>query len=532
MKPAFFPQNPYYSSWGGAPAAHPLNGYNNITLYTIGNANSSSPPSSTPNQTSDPNGFHPVDFRLSIGVTPGIKLRTDTYLNAPYEGVTNDTAFQFDGWKYGEAVQDRTVANGQMDALWLHVKGTNYWIPSAFMIGYPPGYKPPVSSGGSNGNNGNTGGSNTGGNSGTLLLQPVDASYFLARPQFYTTGNPFFPYNAPVSVGGTGGLPANCTWYASGRVKEMGGSPEALSSMLGNAGTWGNNLSHGSRIVYQPQVGDIAEWTRDGHVAVVEQVNSDGSIVISESNYARILHHIRTIYPDQVGTKATGWPDRFIRVPKNGNSTGNTSAKGDLIRTGGGGYSYSRNEAVSYARTYAYNRNSVFTEYENNCASFVSQCLYAGGLLNWHELIDEVKTTLHNNPIEDILNKENNGVYLDAPFWNANALPDYLRDTRQVAQIVDISNYSPDERRKKINELMRPGDVIAYGYNENNDEIGHVALYLESKEFVGPIAPGHQRPDATPYVAQQGNKENKASEYTIKVPTLTTPKLKLVLIQA
>jgi len=173
------------------------------------------------------------------------------------------------------------------------------------------------------------------GNNGAPLLQTVNAQYFLERPQFYTTGNLFFPYNAPVSVGGTGGLAANCTWYASGRVKEMGGSPEALSSMLGNAGTWGNNLSNSSQIVYQPQVGDIAEWTRDGHVAVVEQVNSDGSIVISESNYAGILHHIRTIYPGQVGVQATGWPERFIRVPKNG-STGNISPKKELIRTGVG----------------------------------------------------------------------------------------------------------------------------------------------------------------------------------------------------
>lgn len=115
--------------------------------YRTGQAGSSSPPNSTPNQTSDPNGFNPAEFRLSIGVSPGIKLRTDTYLNAPYEGVTNQTEFLFDGWKYGEAVQDRTIANGQMDSLWFHVKGTNYWIPSAFMIGYPPGYQPPVSSG-------------------------------------------------------------------------------------------------------------------------------------------------------------------------------------------------------------------------------------------------------------------------------------------------------------------------------------------------------------------------------------------------
>jgi len=172
---------------------------------------------------------------------------------------------------------------------------------------------------------GNPGNPNSSSGSGTgSLLSVVDADYFLARPQFYTTGNPFFAYHAPVSVGGTGGLTGNCTWYASGRVKEMGGSPAALASMLGNANNWHNQLSNGATIASSPQVGDIAQWSSNGqnHVAVVEKVNPDGSIVISESNYSLSpLHHVRTIALGAVGTKATGWPDRFIRVPGAGTST-------------------------------------------------------------------------------------------------------------------------------------------------------------------------------------------------------------------
>jgi surface antigen len=39
-----------------------------------------------------------------------------------------------------------------------------------------------------------------------------------------------------------------------------------------------------------PQVGDVAQWTTNpccshGHVAYVEQVNGDGSVVVSEYNY-------------------------------------------------------------------------------------------------------------------------------------------------------------------------------------------------------------------------------------------------------
>ena len=145
-----------------------------VTVYeTNGSTSSTTSPSSTP-QVNNPSGFNPVVFTRSVGVDTnyGIKLRTDTNLNARGEGVTHDSQIEFDGWKYGEPVQDQTVANGQMDALWYRIKGTNYWIPSAFMIGYPPG-NPAVLPGGSNGNTG-------GNNNNTLPVQPADFTKALA----------------------------------------------------------------------------------------------------------------------------------------------------------------------------------------------------------------------------------------------------------------------------------------------------------------------------------------------------------------
>ena len=44
---------------------------------------------------------------------------------------------------------------------------------------------------------------------------------------------------------------------------------------------------------------------------------------------------------------------------------------------------YNPDAAISYARTYAYNYNPAYTSYASNsvdCANFVSQCIYAGGL--------------------------------------------------------------------------------------------------------------------------------------------------------
>ncbi|MDC0838613.1 CHAP domain-containing protein [Limnoraphis robusta] len=155
----------------------------------------------------------------------------------------------------------------------------------------------------------------------TPLLTQQNANYFRNRPQFYTTGNIFAQSMFGSSlVGGRGHTEGNCTWYAHGRVKELGGSVAALNSMRGNANQWHTQLSNGARIVSDPQPGDIAQWTRNGqnHVAVVERVyqqNGVRRVTLSESHYrnnfdgggAGTLHRI-------VDYTANN-PDRYIRVP-------------------------------------------------------------------------------------------------------------------------------------------------------------------------------------------------------------------------
>jgi hypothetical protein len=108
---------------------------------------------------------------------------------------------EFDGWTYGEPVND--LWNGQPDSLWLKVKGQNLWVPSAYMIGYPPGYKQPGSSGGNTGNNGNNG--NTGGNQSliaalrtAILGQESGYNYKAVNPDSGALGiAQVMPYNIP-----------------------------------------------------------------------------------------------------------------------------------------------------------------------------------------------------------------------------------------------------------------------------------------------------------------------------------------------
>ncbi|MGA9379628.1 MAG: PA14 domain-containing protein [Phormidium sp.] len=158
---------------------------------------------------------------------------------------------------------------------------------------------------------------------GTPVLTQQGAQYFKDRPQFYTTGNIFATSRYGSSlVNNTGSTEGNCTWYAHGRVKELGGSTAALNSMNGHAYEWDNQLSNGARILSPneaPQLGDIAQW-ESNHVAVVERVYTDSNgvrrVVLSESHYssnydgggAGTLHRIVDYRADN--------PTRYIRVPK------------------------------------------------------------------------------------------------------------------------------------------------------------------------------------------------------------------------
>ncbi len=77
---------------------------------------------------------------------------------------------------------------------------------------------------------------------------------------------------------------ANCTNYVAWRLMSTQGFTAAELSGLGNARTWDTRAAaKGYKVDRYPSVGAVAHWDNN-HVAYVEQVNSDGTIVISESN--------------------------------------------------------------------------------------------------------------------------------------------------------------------------------------------------------------------------------------------------------
>ncbi len=95
----------------------------------------------------------------------------------------------------------------------------------------------------------------------------------------YASG-PFSPV-----YGSNGYIPGYCTWYVAKRRAEIGRS---LPSNLGDAWTWDDRaIVGGIRVDNIPEVGAAVvtrTTTQPGHVAIVEEVNEDGSVWISEMN--------------------------------------------------------------------------------------------------------------------------------------------------------------------------------------------------------------------------------------------------------
>src|SRR5699024_11218561 len=96
---------------------------------------------------------------------------------------------------------------------------------------------------------------------------------------------------APASYGENFYLDGDCTWYVYERRQQMG---KPVSNQCGNASNWASAArSQGLNVSNSRSVGAIVQsnaWTNgawgSGHVAVVEKINSDGSILVSEMNWS------------------------------------------------------------------------------------------------------------------------------------------------------------------------------------------------------------------------------------------------------
>ena len=132
-----------------------------------------------------------------------------------------------------------------------------------------------------------------------LEITGVTPGLKIIVPNGVLLGNEQPGYVAPVAYSASGSYYAgyragsvgnryaygNCTWYAYERRAAMG---MAVGSFWGNGGSWGYSARAGGYVVNNtPSYGAVlVEAGSPGHVAVVESVADDGTVVVSEMNNA------------------------------------------------------------------------------------------------------------------------------------------------------------------------------------------------------------------------------------------------------
>ena len=147
----------------------------------------------------------------------------------------------------------------------------------------------------------------------TKLIGKTEGEIKRMWPDYVT---PCSGYN--IVYGGSG---LQCTWWACMRQRALG--HDLGQGSWGDGGMWGASAkAHGWKqgakaggiVSWTPgaavsYIGSGGSWTADGrygHVAVVEQVNSDGSILISQSGTGWMAVVTQTISSAQLKANAGG----------------------------------------------------------------------------------------------------------------------------------------------------------------------------------------------------------------------------------
>lgn len=141
-------------------------------------------------------------------------------------------------------------------------------------------------------------------------------------------------HNYCINIGSGSVLP-NCVGYAWGRWRELLGKKHNLSTS--NAENWYGNTNDGYERGQTPKNGAVICWRKGkagdgsdgaGHVGIVEDVNADGSIVVSNSAYGGRRFYTMTLSaPYNIGTNYHF--QGFIYLPTELTSTGETTETND-----------------------------------------------------------------------------------------------------------------------------------------------------------------------------------------------------------
>jgi surface antigen len=185
---------------------------------------------------------------------------------------------------------------------------------------------------------------------------------FTPRTEAPATSNAYFYADNPFYQSGYG-MP-NCTAYAWGRFWEISGERPRLST--GDAEDWWDYDADGYERGQTAKLGAVICWAKGipgddsdgaGHVAVVEKINADGSILTSNSAWNSTLFYEKLIQSDY---ELAGYTFQgFIYNPVSFNADDGAVSKGDVTS---GNFYLTKSQMQKNARyIYAYLRAQGWT---------------------------------------------------------------------------------------------------------------------------------------------------------------------------
>lgn len=153
-------------------------------------------------------------------------------------------------------------------------------------------------------------------------------------------------------------------------------------------------------------------------------------------------------------------------------------------------YQYDRQKAIDYARSWFGAYNPEFYSYSQDCANFVSQCLWAGGLpmtAPWHSTVDG-KTLFTTTTTNEDNNEQTEAI---SPSWRlAQKLFAYYANPQNPFINGSVIALTPSSNVKetlvsatKEGKPIMPGDLLFFApEGEGSEGINHAVFITDVSE--------------------------------------------------
>ncbi len=229
-----------------------------------------------------------VNFSGTVGPRIGVNLRYSPRFsdrspnNEPY-----NKRLEFDAWTYGEVGADLWL--GTPDARWFKVKGTNLWVPSAYINGNPPNSSPMPG-----GSNNSSSGNDNGGNSEPPLF---------SNP---TSSNPLRGFHHPLKGAG------DVTQGPNGSTSHSGRSEYAVD--------YGVAMGTSVYAMRSGTVVDVRDGYPDTGGGQANKDNVNWVVVEHDGGYRSAYLHLQQGFSSKVGIKKGDFVSAGQLIGYSGNS--------------------------------------------------------------------------------------------------------------------------------------------------------------------------------------------------------------------